>query len=246
LCWSWFLQALAYLATGNEQYARNAIDIADAWATTNKVFGVVWENGPLEAGWFVASVVKGLELLKYTWPGYSTYKVGASAHCEPHAPAMVQLLSATQAQHAWRHAGRWQAAHLPSKRVEKLLWAACSANNSCLAECLTEPSVPAALPHTCNCLHQPDMEANFNSWVDKLVLPSWFRYLTYARKETNQFGNWHRQVLKDVAYMKCSRSSSSRICICKHVPVSRLCTSSLLCWQPCSCPACASAHQSDR
>jgi hypothetical protein len=78
---SLLLQALAYLATGNEQYARNAVDIVDAWATTNKVFGVVWENGPLEAGWFVASVLKGLELLKYTWPDYSTYKVGEPADC---------------------------------------------------------------------------------------------------------------------------------------------------------------------
>lgn len=196
-CWSWFLQALAYLATGNEQYARNAVDIADAWATTNKVFGVVWENGPLEAGWFVASVVKGLELLKYTWPGYSTYKVGASAHCEPHVPAMVELLSTVQPQLAWRHAARWRQ---PTCYHNVLNRCSGSLVSSCLAGCLTKPSVPASLPCTCNCVFQPDMEANFNSWVDKLVLPSWFRYLTYARKETNQFGNWHRQVLKDVAY----------------------------------------------
>jgi hypothetical protein len=71
------LQALAFLVTGNERYARNAIDIAHSWATINKVFGPKNSNGPLESAWFLASVLKGLELLKYTWkPGYWTYKVG--------------------------------------------------------------------------------------------------------------------------------------------------------------------------
>jgi hypothetical protein len=36
---------VAYLATGEEQYARNSIDIIDAWCTTNKAMGLVKENG---------------------------------------------------------------------------------------------------------------------------------------------------------------------------------------------------------
>jgi hypothetical protein len=54
------------------------IEIAYSWATINREFGIESENAPLEAGWFLSSVLKGLELLKYTWPGYDTYKVGSS------------------------------------------------------------------------------------------------------------------------------------------------------------------------
>jgi hypothetical protein len=73
-------QALAFLLTGNEQYARNSIDIAHSWAISNEIFGPKHQNGPLESAWFLASVLKGLELLRYTWkPGYWTYKVGGSS-----------------------------------------------------------------------------------------------------------------------------------------------------------------------
>ena len=78
----WFCcttQALAFLVTGNDQHARNMIDIAYAWATTNKVFQYAWANGPLNSAWFAASLVKGLELLKYTWQGYEAYKVRLEA-----------------------------------------------------------------------------------------------------------------------------------------------------------------------
>lgn len=44
-------QALAWHATGDERYANNALRIIDAWATTNKEFGLQRENGPLEAAW---------------------------------------------------------------------------------------------------------------------------------------------------------------------------------------------------
>jgi hypothetical protein len=66
------------LVTGNEQHARNMVDIAHAWATTNKVFQYEWANGPLNSAWFVASLTKGLELLKYSWQGYAAYKVGSA------------------------------------------------------------------------------------------------------------------------------------------------------------------------
>jgi hypothetical protein len=44
-------QATAYLATGDERYMANALNIIDTWARTNKVWGQKEQNGPLEAGW---------------------------------------------------------------------------------------------------------------------------------------------------------------------------------------------------
>ncbi|GBF98426.1 hypothetical protein Rsub_10491 [Raphidocelis subcapitata] len=63
-----YMQAVAWLATGEAQYAHNAAYIIWAWSSVNKVF--VGQNGPLEAGWGVASMARSAELLKYTWPGW--------------------------------------------------------------------------------------------------------------------------------------------------------------------------------
>lgn len=60
-----YQQTVAYLVTGNEQYASNAAFILDSWAKTCKVF--TGSNAPLEAGWGTASMAKAAELLKYTW-----------------------------------------------------------------------------------------------------------------------------------------------------------------------------------
>ena len=66
-----YRQALAYWATGDTTHADNSLSIIKAWATTNKQWGVIGQNGPLEAGWGSASMSKALELLKHKpWPGY--------------------------------------------------------------------------------------------------------------------------------------------------------------------------------
>lgn len=59
-----YKQALAYLATKDLRYAQNAFAIANAWANTNKAWGVSSENGPLEAGWGIASMARSLEMLR--------------------------------------------------------------------------------------------------------------------------------------------------------------------------------------
>lgn len=46
-----YKMALAWHVTGDERYANKVFDICDAWARTNKEWGVRGENGPLEAGW---------------------------------------------------------------------------------------------------------------------------------------------------------------------------------------------------
>jgi hypothetical protein len=66
--------ALAYAATGDERYARQAAGILSAWAATNKEFGVQGANGPLEAAWWAA--------------GRARARVGALARARP-APAQL-------------------------------------------------------------------------------------------------------------------------------------------------------------
>jgi hypothetical protein len=46
-----YKEAMAYAATGDERHAQLAMDIIQAWATKNKVFGLKNKNGPLEAAW---------------------------------------------------------------------------------------------------------------------------------------------------------------------------------------------------
>lgn len=59
-----YKQALAYLATKDVRYAQNAFAIVNAWANVNKAWGVSSENGPLEAGWGIASMARSLEMLR--------------------------------------------------------------------------------------------------------------------------------------------------------------------------------------
>ncbi|KAI8464660.1 MAG: chondroitin AC/alginate lyase [Monoraphidium minutum] len=65
-----YRSALAYVATGDEQYARNARDAVMGWAATNKVFGIEDRNGPLEAGWGLGAMARTMQLLRATWPGF--------------------------------------------------------------------------------------------------------------------------------------------------------------------------------
>ena len=61
-----YKQALAWWATDDTRYADNALKIIKAWGNKqggNKQWG--GENGPLEAGWGIASMSKALELLRF-------------------------------------------------------------------------------------------------------------------------------------------------------------------------------------
>jgi len=60
-----YKQAMAHLLNAtDERYADNALKIIDAWSTTNKVWGMEEENGPLEVAWGVAAMARSLEMLK--------------------------------------------------------------------------------------------------------------------------------------------------------------------------------------
>lgn len=65
-----YKQALAYYTTKDERYAQNVFAVVNAWASTNKGWGMPSQNGPLEAGWGIAAMAKSLELLR-TVPGFA-------------------------------------------------------------------------------------------------------------------------------------------------------------------------------
>lgn len=46
-----YKSAMAYVVTKDERYAELAVNATQAWATTNKYFGLSDRNGPLEAAW---------------------------------------------------------------------------------------------------------------------------------------------------------------------------------------------------
>lgn len=58
-------QAMAYWATGDTRYSNTALSILEAWATTNKVFGVQKENGELHTPTVALSFVCTLHPFAY-------------------------------------------------------------------------------------------------------------------------------------------------------------------------------------
>ncbi|KAI8464060.1 MAG: hypothetical protein J3K34DRAFT_526509 [Monoraphidium minutum] len=59
-----YKMAVAFYATGQRSYAEHAARILKEWATNNKVFGIPWRNGPLEAAWGCGAMVRAAELLR--------------------------------------------------------------------------------------------------------------------------------------------------------------------------------------
>jgi hypothetical protein len=67
-----YKQALAYMATKDTRHAQQALGTLLAWANTNKVFGLHYRNGPLEAAWAAGALARAAEVLKYSrWSGFT-------------------------------------------------------------------------------------------------------------------------------------------------------------------------------
>jgi hypothetical protein len=60
-----YTQALAWVVTGNERYARNAIRIMNAWAGT-LTGGHLNDNGPVQAAWAASVWPRAAEIIRYT------------------------------------------------------------------------------------------------------------------------------------------------------------------------------------
>lgn len=57
-----YQQTIAFLHTRNIAYAKNAINIINVWANTNKRFE--GSNAPLEASWAVTSMIRSAEYMR--------------------------------------------------------------------------------------------------------------------------------------------------------------------------------------
>jgi hypothetical protein len=60
-----YSQAIAWFVTGNERYARNAIRIMNAWATT-LTGGHTNRNGPIQAAWTASVWPRAAEIIRHT------------------------------------------------------------------------------------------------------------------------------------------------------------------------------------
>jgi hypothetical protein len=69
-----YAQALAWYVTGNEKYARNAIRIMNAWATT-LTGGHINRNGPVQAAWCAEVWPRAAEIIRYTFDGWTASEV---------------------------------------------------------------------------------------------------------------------------------------------------------------------------
>jgi hypothetical protein len=65
-----YAQTLAFLVTGDQVYALNAIKIITAWINTCTVFK--GDNAPLLAAWGTSSMARSCEILKYTYPQWQS------------------------------------------------------------------------------------------------------------------------------------------------------------------------------
>jgi len=66
-----YKHTIAYLITKDCRFADKCIEILMSWCTTCTKFGIINENGPLEAGWGLSGMVMAAELLKYNYPKWN-------------------------------------------------------------------------------------------------------------------------------------------------------------------------------
>jgi hypothetical protein len=86
-------QALAYIITGNDIYAKNSMKIIDSWSSKNMEF--IGSNAPLEAAWCTAAMARGCELLKWCYNGWdknveAKYKLWVNDILMPHLTGMTE------------------------------------------------------------------------------------------------------------------------------------------------------------
>lgn len=69
-----YLQAMAWQVTGNVKYARNAIRIMNAWASTLSG-GHTNNNGPIQAAWSASVWPRAAEIIRATFDGWSPEEI---------------------------------------------------------------------------------------------------------------------------------------------------------------------------
>jgi hypothetical protein len=69
-----YTQALLWYISGDEKYAKNSIDIMNAWSGTLKG-GHTNSNGPVQAAWCAEEFPRAAEIIRYTYSGWKTAEV---------------------------------------------------------------------------------------------------------------------------------------------------------------------------
>ena len=69
-----YTQALLWFISGNDDYAKNAIAIMNAWSCTLKG-GHTNSNGPVQAAWCAEQWPRAAEITRYTYDGWSAADV---------------------------------------------------------------------------------------------------------------------------------------------------------------------------
>ena len=75
-CDAAYTQALMWVITGNEAYAKNAIKIMNAWSNTLEG-GHTYANGPVQAAWCGSVFPRAAEIIRYTHAGWSDSDIAA-------------------------------------------------------------------------------------------------------------------------------------------------------------------------
>ena len=67
-----YTQALMWVFTGNEQYARNAVAILNTWSILRENLGGNWY---LQAAWIAGTFAEAAEIMRYTWDGWKPEEI---------------------------------------------------------------------------------------------------------------------------------------------------------------------------
>lgn len=127
-----YAQVLAYLITGNEEYARNAMKIIKDWTQKCKVFR--GDNAPLEAAWGTAVMARTMELLKYRYSKFDLnlekeYISWVKRLLIPHLTGQTEKYKLK-----WGFYNNWHTSILEAKLQFALLCDDTSSVNECIQE----------------------------------------------------------------------------------------------------------------
>ncbi|MBX6752192.1 MAG: alginate lyase family protein, partial [Micromonosporaceae bacterium] len=72
-----YTHALLWYLTLDQDHARKAVEIIDAWASTLRAH--THDNAPLQAGWSAATLVRAAEIMRYTYAAWPSANVERAA-----------------------------------------------------------------------------------------------------------------------------------------------------------------------
>jgi len=89
-----YTQALLWVFTGDEAYAKKAIEIMNAWSAVLKTHGL--SNAPVQSGWTGAVFPRAAEIIRYTYGGWADEDVQRFATMLKTAYLPITIAGTTQ------------------------------------------------------------------------------------------------------------------------------------------------------